>query len=171
MNRDLILPDLKEGEIYQHEEVRQYIHVDQEVNSDYWIMVQHFPWEVTGRFDHDGLRYRRDEPVLLQYRLFPLTDFDTQLRQLQGTFDQHDAWRDRGECVQSAFWKKELDRARVEKIVEKLMSGEPVYPVFVQQDDPQRRILEGMHRTIAVQQLGGTVLPVFLAGYRDWFDG
>jgi hypothetical protein len=132
-------------------------------------MTLHFPWRDSGPFKHDSKRYRLGEPVLLQFRVFSLIEFDAQLQGFERRFNEHDALRDQGRSIESLAWRPERDRDRVQKIMEKLESGESIFPVFVQQNDPQRRIVEGMHRAVAVRLLGGEKLPVFLAGYRDWF--
>ena len=51
-----------------------------------------------------------------------------------------------------------------------LLDGRPFYPVFLQQNDPRRRIIEGMHRAVALLQLESPCLPAFLTGYRNWFS-
>jgi ribosomal protein S18 acetylase RimI-like enzyme len=81
-----------------------------------------------------------------------MAGFETQVRELEATFNSH-----------------EEHRRRVQAIVEILLDGRPFYPVFLQQNDPRRRIIEGMHRAVALLQLESPCLPAFLTGYRNWF--
>jgi len=146
----IVLPLLEEGRIYHRAEVEQYIG-KQGGSSDYDVMAIHFPRSLDG-MDCDLEFYRPDEVVLLQYRVFPLSELASQIRGLELLFESHNAHRE-----------------RVETIKRLLANGSAVYPLFIQQNDPKRRIVEGMHRAVAMLQLGSPCVPAFLTGYRDWF--
>jgi ribosomal protein S18 acetylase RimI-like enzyme len=146
----LRMPKLEEGRVYRKEEVAEYIGL-QDGSSDYNVAVIHFPRNLK-TWEHDFRGWRAEEEVLLQYQVYPLADFEDQLRDLEEGFN-----------------KDEKHRRRVQAIADILLQGQPVFPVFMQQNDPQRRIIEGMHRAVALKQLESPCLPAFLTGYRNWF--
>jgi GNAT superfamily N-acetyltransferase len=145
------MPNLEEGRIYRRVEVEAYIG-NQTGTSDYDVAAAHFPrnlqtWETDFRGWRDG------EEMVLQYQIFPLSVFKKKLWELESTFARHDE-----------------HQKRVEVIVKCLRRGEPVYPVFLQENDLERRIIEGNHRAVALLQLESHCLPAFLTGYRNWFE-
>jgi GNAT superfamily N-acetyltransferase len=145
------MPKLEEGRVYRRAEVEQYLG-EQDGTSDFIIVATlPFPRHLdTWQTDVRG--WRPDEEILLQYRVYPVADFGGQLREREATFHAH-----------------EEHRRRVQAIVELLLAGSPVYPVILQENDPQRRIIEGRHRGVALWQLESPYLPAFLTGYRNWF--
>lgn len=146
----LNMPKLDEGRIYRRAEVESYIGM-QDGTSDFDVVNAHFPRSLE-TWHADCLGWRDDEEMLLQYHVYPLVKFKQQIVELANTFDQF-----------------EDHRNRIDAVVETFLRGELVYPVFLQQNDPQQRIIEGMHRSVALLQLGCPCLPVFLTGYGNWF--
>ena len=144
------MPKLEEGRVYHREEVADYI-AAQDGSSDFDVMAIHFPWSLDG-FQHNPSGCRDGKEILLQYRVFLMEDLIPQVWSLIETYRQHEA-----------EWQ------RVEAIVRLLEDGAPFFPVMLQQNDPQRRIVEGNHRAAAMRWHGGDCLPAFLAGYRNWF--
>lgn len=55
------------------------------------------------------------------------------------------------------------DRRRMEAIVKKIQAGEPILPVFIEENDPDRFIMEGRHRIVAFLVMGITDIPVLFA--------
>jgi len=161
---DLQMPVLEEGRIYSRDEVKDYICVDNEGSNDFNLMFAHFPRNLN-TFEFDLEQYRRDEAAFLQYQVFSLGNFAGQIQEIQVAFDKLDALRQQGKELR----RPEMDRDRVRLIIEKLQRREMIYPVFIQKNDPQRRIIEGMHRIVALWQLGSPHFPAYLVGYRDWF--
>jgi GNAT superfamily N-acetyltransferase len=144
------MPRLDEGRVYHRAEVEQYIG-KQDGTSDYDVAAIHFPRNLQ-TWVHDFRGWRDGEEMLLQYQVYPMAEFKEQLGGLEKAFDRHDEHHN-----------------RVQAIVEALLGGERFYPVFIQQNDSQRRIIEGMHRAVALVQLESFCLPAFLTGYRNWF--
>lgn len=144
------MPLLEEGRIYRRSDVTSYIGT-QTGTSDFDVMALHFPRNLV-TWEHDGRGWRDGEEVVLQYQVFPMAALKEQIWQLEESFCQRDD-----------------HRKRIDEIVEYLLSGSPVYPVLMQENDPQRRIIEGMHRAVALMQIESHCIPAFLAGYRNWF--
>ena len=90
--------------------------------------------------------------MVLQYQVFPLAEFSQQIEEFESLYAGIDA-----------------ERKRIEAIVELYRNGAMTYPVFLQQNDPKRRIIEGTHRSVALRRCGSLYLPTFVAGYRNWF--
>jgi len=147
----LNMPWLEEGRIYQQSEVEDYIGF-QTGTSDFVLVEQHFPRNLE-TWEHDGLGWRDGEEMLLRYLVYPMTEFMNQLWELADTFAMH-----------------EEHQKRVDKIIKHLTDGEWVFPVFLQQNDPQKRIIEGMHRAVALFHLESHCIPTFLSGYGNWFS-
>ncbi len=148
----VIMPRLEEGRVYHRQEVEDYIGW-QTGTSNFDVMKAHFPRSLD-TFEHNQRGWRNGEEILLQYRVFTVEDaLKAQIQSLVQLFMQHEA-----------EWK------RVDVISEMLQRGNTVYPVLMQQDDPQRRIIEGNHRAAALYTLECSCLPAFLAGYRNWFS-
>ncbi len=114
-------PKLEEGRIYHREEVIEYI-ADQSGTSDFDVMKLHFPRSLD-RWEADLNAWRDGEEILLQYHVFLMEDFKEWMWSLAETYTQSDS-----------------ERQRVDAIVETLQSGKPLFPVLMQQNDPQRRI-------------------------------
>ena len=144
------MPLLEEGRIYRRSDVTSYIGT-QTGTSDFDVMALHFPRNLV-TWEHDGRGWRDGEEVVLQYQVFPMAALKEQIWQLE-----------------ESFCKRDDHRKRIEEIVESLLGGSPVYPVLMQENDPQRRIIEGMHRAVALMQIESHCIPAFLAGYRNWF--
>lgn len=146
----LNMPRLEEGRIYRRAEVENYVGTQTDT-SDFGVVDLHFPRNLE-TWQHEGRAWRDGEEMLLQYHVYPMAEFKPQLWELADTFSRHEG-----------------EQSRVEAIVDILTRGEPVYPVLMQQNDPQRRIIEGMHRAVALFHLGSPCIPAFLTGYRNWF--
>jgi GNAT superfamily N-acetyltransferase len=144
------MPTLKDGRVYCRAEVEQYL-CKQAGTGDYDVEALAFPRNLE-TWQTDLMAFRHGEEMLLQYRVFPIADFESQIQDLADVFTH------RADHTQ-----------RIHTIVEILSDGRPFYPVFLQQNDPQRRIIEGMHRAVAVLRLACPCLPAFLTGYRNWF--
>lgn len=147
----VLLPDLVEGRIYSASEVEQYIG-EQDGTSDYDLIVNQFPRSLDSS-DIDFDNWQDGDEVLLRYELPPVQIFDEQLV----------IFRQRTSSSPS-------DRARVHAILDRLKAGECALPVFIQHNDPRQRILEGTHRIVAWSEIGLNPVPVFVAGYRNWFS-
>ena len=148
----LRMPLLEDGRVYSRDEVAGYIgsHCGK---CEYDFVLLGFPrdicdWELG--LDHD--RYRAGEAMVLQYRVFAIAEFIDQLREKKKRYQ-----------ARAGEWQ------RVRETVERLSRGEPVYPVYLQQNDPLKRIIEGNHKAVALLELGSQQLPAFVTGYRDWF--
>ena len=163
------LPDLQEGSIYQQADVRDYIYIDSDGCSDYDLTAQNFPLSVGEKLEADLLSCRQNEKMFVEYQVFPILELEDELQKLEERFKRNDAKRDEGTTKFSPGFRMEKERDRVQRIVEMLLRGDVIYPVFIQKNDPHRRIIEGGHRALAIKQLGWGQLPTFLAGYRDWF--
>lgn len=144
------LPDLTPGRIYCRHEVEHYFG-DQQGSSDYDIVRIGFPRNLT-TFECTVLGWK-DEEIVLQYRLL-----------------NAEVLAPRRESLEAQFIEKPEHEARVRAIQLLLNRGEPAFPVFFQQNDPQFRVLEGNHRLVALGRLNTPVIPAFCVGYRDWFD-
>lgn len=150
---NLRLPDLEDGRVYRQQQVAEYIGF-QDGSSDFNVVFSHFPRDLKTFESAVVSPERVGEEMFLQYRTFALSAFIAQIRRLE-----------------TLFVPLEKDLSRIETIEEKLLSGDCVFPVFIQHNDPQRRIIEGMHRCVALFRLQSPVLPTFVTGYREWFDG
>ncbi len=157
MTIHLHYPSLTPGHVYNREEVRPYVG-DQQGTSDWDVAFSHFPRDLR-TWDDDLSGWRDKEPYLVQYAVYPLEDFAEQITDLQQAFL---------ECPDAK--RREEEHSRIRRIVGLLRQGEVVYPVFLQRNDHSKRIIEGMHRAIALMQLRSPWLPAFLMGYRDWFE-
>jgi GNAT superfamily N-acetyltransferase len=144
------VPKLEDGRIYGRTEVEQYIGT-QSGTSDFDVMASHFPRNLQ-TWEHNPRGWRPDEEILLQYQVLPISVFEGQLLKLDEEFSRN-----------------EDHRKRVEAIVSCLLDGARVYPVFLQENDFERRIIEGMHRSVALHRLNSRCLPAFLTGYQNWF--
>jgi hypothetical protein len=149
-HQTLNMPKLGEGQIYRRAEVERYIGT-QDGTSDFDVAKAHFPRSLES-WHTDCRGWRDDDEMLLQYQVYPLARFKQQIVGLAKTFEQFDEHRN-----------------RIEAVVEIFKRGDLVYPVFLQQNDPQQRIIEGMHRSVALLQLECPCLPAFLTGYGNWF--
>jgi hypothetical protein len=165
----LKMPELEEGRVYQREDVLGYICVDGEGRSDYDLTNLHFPLKVGENHEQDPLSHLADERMLLQYRILPLVEFEGQLEGVEASFAENDSLRDKGAALPPLGFRPERDTDRTRRIIDKLLCGAVIYPVFIQKNDPQRRIIEGNHRALALKQLRWRQLPAFLVGYRNWF--
>jgi hypothetical protein len=149
---ELSLPRLETGRVYHRNEVDPYISY-QTGASNFDIVYLQFP-RFLETWDSDLWQCRNGEEMLLQYQLFDMDGLEQAIKKLEAIFDSH-----------------EEHRRRVENIGQVLSTGAPVFPAFMQQNDPQYRIIEGMRRAVALLRLGSRTLPTFLMGYSDWFDG
>lgn len=144
------MPQLEVGRVYRRTEVEDYIGY-QDGTSDFDIVGLHFPKCVdTWQSGRGG--WRNGQEMLVQYKVFSTAELRPQIQDLADVF---------------AHLTEE--QRRVELIIERLLNGESAFPVFMQQNDPQRRITEGKHRSVALMQLNSEFVPTFLTGYQDWF--
>ncbi len=146
----IAMPKLEEGRLYHREEVGDHLGF-QTGSSNFDIAALHFPRNLD-TWDFDFYARQKGAEILLRYRVFSMDALKPQLRSLEAT-----------------FWEHETERKRVETIIAILQNGGPVLPVLMQQNDPKRRVIEGMHRSVALLQLESYCLPAFLMGYRNWF--
>ena len=97
------------------------------------------------------MAWRQDEEVLYEYRVCDTEVFRPQIEELRTVFRQScDEW------------------SRVLKIMGVLQCCEFAFPIFTQLNDPQQRIVEGMHRSVAMLELSAESLPVLRVKYADW---
>jgi len=149
----LAMLHLEVGKVYDEAEVR-HLFVDHGQGSTDWGRVRvRFPWPLDDPQGHDHENFRADDEMVVQYAELPVSELAEQIRELQITFAG-----------------KPEERDRIEVIKQKYANGEPVFPVFVQSNDRQYRICEGMHRIVALAECGARIVPVFKTGYRDWFQ-
>jgi hypothetical protein len=143
---DIKLPPLEVGRTYRAVEVAAHVAED-----DLEIAILGFPRDLA-RWPHaDMLSYRPDEEVLFDYDIWDISLIRPQVEDLRVTF--------KGVPEQ---WE------RVSRIMGRFERGEAAYPIFVQLNDPERRICEGMHRAVAMLELGVSRVPVLQAKYGDW---
>jgi hypothetical protein len=148
----LTMPNLEIGNLYCEAEVR-HLFVDHGGGSTDWGRVKvRFPWRLDDPRNDDMERFRSNDEMVVQYEELPITAILEQIRHLQSVFEA-----------------KPMERQRIEAIKDKYGRNEPVYPVFLQGNDSQNRISEGMHRAVALLESGATIIPIFRTGYRDWF--
>jgi GNAT superfamily N-acetyltransferase len=147
----IMMPKLEEERVYHRDEVAAYIGT-QEGSSDYTIAELRFPRNLK-TWEPDVTAWRDGEEILLQYTVFPMEDFKEQL----------------GPRLAECWERKNDEWNRVERIVEILENGNPFFPVLMQKNDRERRIVEGHHRSMALLSLESDCLPAFLLGYRNWF--
>jgi hypothetical protein len=166
---ELKMPALERGRIYRREDLVGEICVDSEGTNDWNLVTVNFPFQISGPFQHDALNSRLDEQMLVQYDVLPLSEFETQLQALEDSYRKDDELRENGTAPSCIGFRPEKDEDRIQRVLEKLARGETIYSVFIQQNDPQRRIIEGRHRAVALRRLRWGQLPVLLVGYRDWF--
>lgn len=147
----LRLPELEDGRLYRRLEVEEYFG-DQDGSSDFNVVFSHFPRSLV-TWEHDFRQWRDGDEMLLLYRTISTVRLETQIR-----------------AFEAAFSPLEKERDRVGEIEKLLRNGNVVFPVFMQLNDPQMRIIEGMHRSVALLRLQCSIVPAFLTGYREWFD-
>ena len=146
----LTLPNLQPGRVYRRCEIEQFVG-HQHGTSDFDIANAQFPRDLT-TWEADLQLWRAGDEVLVQYQVFPIDRFKRLILELESTFNQHH------DHLQ-----------RVAAIKQVILKGDVVFPVFLQQNDSQHRLIEGMHRAVALFRLGSPALPAFLTGYSDWF--
>lgn len=142
----LRLPALIEGETYAIDRVRPFVAED-----DLGLVVSGFPKDLDRWPHEDLLQYRGDEPILFEYKIIRLVVLEDQITEFYKTFQEDAEHRD-----------------RIDRIASRLRQGDPVFPVFIQKNDPKQRITEGMHRAVAIWLLGEQEVPVLLTKYADW---
>jgi hypothetical protein len=147
----LRMPELVIAQIYQEADVKHLV-LDHGKGSTDWGRVRvRFPWPLDDWLGHDHENFRHDEEMVVQYWEFQIANLEEQIRERQADFAQ------RGE------------RQKIEAILRLYENGEPVFPVFMQSNDPQQRICEGMHRAVALFESGSLKLPAFRTAYPSWF--
>ena len=142
----LKMPDLIEGSTYTLEEAKPYVAED-----DLKLIQIGFPKSIKNWPNEDLLQWRSNEPILFEYRKVLILEFESQIQEYYRLYQKsvgHDE--------------------RVRSIIKKLERGETAYPVFVQKNDPQLRISEGMHRAVAMWLLKAQFIPTFLTKYKCW---
>jgi hypothetical protein len=55
------------------------------------------------------------------------------------------------------------EKIRTQKILKKIGKGEPLLPVFIEENDPESFIMEGRHRIVAFLLAGASTVPVLYA--------
>jgi hypothetical protein len=147
------MPKLELGKVYEAHEVEKYT-IQPDGTNDYNLAIGSFPHDLSDKdLACNNQAFQPGEKVLLKYLVLDLADFRTEIEQLSTIFRR-----------QPAHWE------RVTKIVKVLTDGHTFHPVFVQRDAIRKRILEGMHRAVALLEMGSQVLPTFILGYRNWLQ-
>jgi PAS domain-containing protein len=144
----ILLPNLVEERIYRREEVEGYIG-ENEGTSDYLLIRYNFPFDPVRR-SVTLTGWRAEGIIDLKYRVFRLRDLEAQILERQ-----------------ALFLGRPEHRAKVDAIRSLLEQGQPVFPVFIYEIDPQQEIREGNHRAVALLELGSEFLPAFLPCYRE----
>lgn len=67
------------------------------------------------------------------------------------------------EGLLASYAKCPAEKRRMEKILNKIQSGEPLLPVFIEENDPDNFIMEGRHRIVAFCIAKTPVIPVVFA--------
>jgi hypothetical protein len=148
----LKMPGLNVGKIYHESDVK-HLFVDHGGGSTDWGRVKvRFPWRLDDLRSDDMEKFRRDDEMVVQYTEAPIAELSKQIHGLQRDFSTIPE-----------------ERRRIDAIKATYAGGELVFPVFVQSNDPQQRICEGMHRAVALLECGAETIPMFRTGYRDWF--
>ena len=80
-------PRLEEGRVYRRAEVEQYLG-KQDGTSEYDVAAIHFPRNLE-TWQTDLMAWRNSEEMLLQYQIYPMADFEEQLRELEEVFTRH----------------------------------------------------------------------------------
>ena len=146
------MPDLTVGQLYSQAEV-QHLFVDHGGGSTDWGRVKvRFPWPLDDQDGHDHENFRGDDEMVVQYVELPIAELLGQIHELKRTFAARP-----DECQ------------KIEVIKGMYAKGAPVFPIFVQSNDPQQRICEGMHRAVALLECGSETISAFRTGYRGWF--
>jgi hypothetical protein len=140
------LPPLQIGKTYKASDLTQMLSEDELERASIG-----FPSDIQQWPNTDILRYRPDEEIVFDYVVMPIGVLRPQIVDLR-----------------RLFRTKEDDWCRVRRIKELLERGEVAWPVFIQKNDPEKRITEGMHRSVAMLQLSIGQLPVLLSKYQDW---
>jgi hypothetical protein len=143
---NLELPPLEVGRTYTGTELLSYVAEDDLVK-----VTQGFPKDLE-RWPHENLlAWSPEKEVLFEFAVWDISVLRSQIEDFSNVFrSKQDEWN------------------RVCRIVELLEGGAVAFPVFAQFNDPKRRISEGMHRSVAMLELGVRRVPVLLAKYADW---
>ena len=139
------LPDLEPGRTYKRTELAHLVPED-----DLLQATNCFPTDIECWPIKDIQLWRRDGEVLFEYTEMDIRD---------ALIDIQTLWRD--------FERRPDHRIRVEKIKRLLETEKPAWPVFIQKNDPHKRIVEGRHRSVAMMELLVPRLPVLLSKYAD----
>lgn len=84
--------------------------------------------------------------VKIEVKQEPISKFVNQIKEMYSTFDEFP-----------------VDKARTDKIVTAIKSGEKPLPVYVEINDPNLFVMEGRHRMVAFYLLGMKQIPVAYA--------
>lgn len=142
----LRLPDLRPGVTYTFQEVEPFVAAD-----DLRLVNVGFPKHLEEWPSEDILGYRPNEPVLLEYHVLPIQVLEQTILEWHKLFDE-----------------SQDHKGRVAEIANRLQGGEMALPVFVQKNDPHKRIVEGFHRAVAMWLLNSAEVPVLYTKYADW---
>lgn len=69
-------------------------------------------------------------------------------------------FQDQPERMFDAYSRFPKERQRTEEILKLINAGKPLYPVYVEKDDPSMFVLEGRHRLVAFWMAGMKDIPV-----------
>lgn len=72
------------------------------------------------------------QQIITRFAIVPITTFDAQITQMQATYTTFPA-----------------DKKRTQAIVRRLRAGEPMQPIYIEEDDPSFFVMEGRHRLVA----------------------
>ena len=149
------LPDLEPRRTYSREEVEQYIalHGEQQ-EDDYTDAVNGFPHKDRKRGPRDLKLWQlgSGRAIVMEYHLYETHRFASWL--LAG----------RKSVLQGFGFR------RVDAVSERLTSGEPAFPVWIEKHLADRdpiQVSEGNHRLVAFADLGIPYIPVFLLKYAE----
>ncbi len=149
------MPDLEPRHTYTREEVEEYIalHGEQQ-EDDYTGAVNGFPHRDRKRGPRDRKLWElgSGRAIVMEYHLYEPKRFASWL--LTG----------RKSVLQGFGFR------RVDAVSEKLTSGEPAFPVWIEKHLADRdpiQVSEGNHRLVAFADLGIPYIPVFLLKYAE----
>ncbi|MEZ6143286.1 MAG: hypothetical protein R3B84_22190 [Zavarzinella sp.] len=140
------MPQLEVGRTYRWDELTGVVH-----DEDLGPLSIGFPKSIEYWPHEDILNCRPDEKFVFEYAEWPVERLKSHITENRELFMSHTYHRD-----------------RIQTIKNLLVQGEPVFPIFVQKNDPMNRIVEGMHRSVAFYELGADFIPVLLTKYADW---
>jgi hypothetical protein len=147
------MPTLIVGRVYEQAEIREYMG-EQQGSDEFGVLKANFHRDINDWPNHarPNREFLRNERILFEYQIFPLCELANQARAFEEAFRPHQEHEE-----------------RIEAIVRRVRSGDFQWPVYIQKDDPKRRLFEAFHRLIAFLRLDAPSVPVFLVGWHSWF--